>query len=147
MRRMSAMLARRGPDDEGFWTDPAGHLQLGFRRLAILDLTPAGRQPMVSSDGRSVIVFNGEIYNYLDIRGELEHAGVRFRSRSDTEVLLEALNFWGVQALSRLNGMFALAWYNLADRTLLLARDHAGIKPLYYFVHPSGKGIDHEKTS
>jgi asparagine synthase (glutamine-hydrolysing) len=141
LRKMSDILARRGPDDEGFWTDPAGHLQFGFKRLAILDLTPTGRQPMFSGDGRSVIIFNGEIYNFQEIRKDLEHTGVRFRSRSDTEVLVEALNLWGVSALSRLNGMFALAWYSLAERQLLLARDHAGIKPLYYFVHPSGKGI------
>lgn len=141
IRRMTSLLERRGPDDEGYWKDPHGHLQLGFRRLAILDLTPAGRQPMVSGDGRTVIVFNGEIYNFLELRRELESHGVHFRSRSDAEVLLEALNFWGIDAIRRLNGMFAFAAYKIADRSLILARDHAGIKPLYYFVHPSGKGI------
>ena len=95
VRRMTDTIVHRGPDDEGFWRDPQGHLQLGFCRLAILDLTPAGHQPMVSRDGRSVIVFNGEIYNHLELRHELEQSGARFRSRSDTEVLLEALNRWG----------------------------------------------------
>jgi len=138
---MAGLMIRRGPDDEGYWADPKGHLQLGFRRLSILDLTSAGHQPMVSADGRSVIVFNGEIYNFKDLQQELEHTGVKFRSRSDTEVLLEALNFWGVAAISKLNGMFAFAWYDQRTRTLVLARDHAGIKPLYYFVHPAGQGL------
>lgn len=138
---MTRLMARRGPDDEGFWTDPAGHVQLGFRRLAILDLSPAGHQPMVSADGRSVLVFNGEIYNYQELRHELTQKGVQFRSQSDSEVLLEALNLWGAAALERLNGMFALAWYDRQSQTLLLARDHAGIKPLYYYRHPAGKGI------
>ena len=141
VRAMTHLMHRRGPDDEGFWRDPKGHLQLGFCRLAILDLTPAGHQPMVSRDGRSVIVFNGEIYNHLELRHELEQSGARFRSRSDTEVLLEALNRWGVDAIPRLNGMFAFAWYDLAKRTLVLARDHAGIKPLYYGQEPRGKGL------
>jgi asparagine synthase (glutamine-hydrolysing) len=141
VRKMTALLERRGPDDEGFWEDPKGHLQLGFRRLSILDLTPAGHQPMISGDGRSVIIFNGEIYNFSQVRHELEQTGITFRSRSDSEVLLEALNLWGPEALSRLNGMFALAFYNTTERTLLLARDHAGIKPLYYYSHPSGKGL------
>jgi asparagine synthase (glutamine-hydrolysing) len=141
IQTMTARMQRRGPDDQGAWSDPAGHLALGFRRLAVIDPTPAGRQPMVSADGRSVIVLNGEIYNFLELRRELEGQGVRFRSHSDTEALLEALNRWGLEALGRLNGMFALAWYHLPSRRLVLARDHAGIKPLYYFVHPAGKGL------
>jgi asparagine synthase (glutamine-hydrolysing) len=96
---------------------------------------------MVSRDGRSVIVFNGEIYNFRELRSELEQHGVSFRSRTDTEVLLEALNHWGVEAIPRLNGMFAFAWYNMKKRELVLARDHAGVKPLYYFVHPGGEGL------
>jgi len=139
--QMTALMKHRGPDDEGYWSDPDGHIQLGFRRLAVIDPSTAGRQPMVSSDGRSVIVFNGEIYNFLELRQELEQKGIRFRSRTDTEVILEAFNSWGINAIYRLNGMFGLAWYYLPKRTLVLARDHAGIKPLYYFVHPSGKGI------
>ena len=141
VERMTGLMFRRGPDDGGFWVDPEGHLRLGFRRLAILDLSPAGAQPMVSHDGRSVIVFNGELYNFPELREELEGHGLRFRSTSDTEVVLEALNLWGVEALDRFNGMFAIAWYRPAERELLLARDHAGIKPLYYFLHPQGRGI------
>src|SRR5580704_13182706 len=94
IREMAGLMRRRGPDDEGFWQAPDGRLQLGFRRLAILDLTAAGHQPMISGDGRSVIVFNGEIYNHSQLRDELKQKGVCFRSRSDTEVLLEALNLW-----------------------------------------------------
>src|SRR5262249_33133513 len=104
-------------------------------------LSEAGHQPMVSSDGRSVIVLNGEIYNFPELSRELAQSGIRLRSRTDTEVLLEALNHWGIDAIKRLNGMFAFAWYDLAKRSLILARDHAGIKPLYYFVHPSGRGL------
>lgn len=141
LKEMTSLMARRGPDDEHSWADPRGHLQLGFRRLSILDLSIAGRQPMVSGDGRSVIVFNGEIYNFPELRHDLEQLGVIFRSRTDTEVILEAFNYWGIETISRLNGMFAFAWYNIPERTLFLARDHAGIKPLYYFVHPSGKGL------
>ena len=141
IKAMTDLMVRRGPDDEGHWADPDGHLQLGFRRLSILDLTSAGRQPMQSADGQSLLVFNGEIYNFTELRHELELAGVRFRSRTDTEVLLEALNLWGVEAIPRLNGMFAFAWYERRTRRLVLARDHAGIKPLYYFVHPAGRGL------
>lgn len=138
---MSGLMARRGPDDAGVWTDPRGHLTLGFRRLAILDPSTAGHQPMVAGDGRSVLVFNGEIYNFETLRRQLELAGILFRSRSDSEVLLEALNRWGVAAIDRLNGMFAFAWYRIAERRLILARDHAGIKPLYYWRPPGGKGL------
>jgi asparagine synthase (glutamine-hydrolysing) len=141
IRQMTSLMERRGPDDEGFWQDPAGRVQLGFRRLAILDLTPAGHQPMISGDGRSVIIFNGEIYNHLELRRELEQKGVSFRSRSDSEVLLEALNFWGEDAIGRLNGMFAFAWYDQRARRMVLARDHAGIKPLYYGTEPRGRGL------
>ncbi len=142
VRRMTSLMARRGPDDEGFWKDPQGRLLLGFRRLAILDPTPAGRQPMVSGDGRSVLVFNGEIYNFAELRGELEAHGCSFRSRTDTEVLLEALNRWGPErTIPRLNGMFGFAWYRPEERFLVLARDHAGIKPLYYHRPSRGRGL------
>jgi asparagine synthase (glutamine-hydrolysing) len=104
VRRMASLMVRRGPDDAGFWADPAGHVQLGFRRLSVLDPTPAGHQPMVSASGESVIVFNGEMYNFPELRQELAALGVRFRSRSDTEVLLEALQHWGVDAIPKLNG-------------------------------------------
>jgi asparagine synthase (glutamine-hydrolysing) len=130
---MADTLAHRGPDDRGVWVDAAAGVGLGFRRLAIIDLTPTGRQPMPSADGRYVLVFNGEVYNYAELRPELEATGVRFRGRSDTEVLVEAFSAWGPErALERANGMFALACWDRRDRTLLLARDRFGEKPLYY---------------
>ena len=138
VKKMTDLMVRRGPDDEGYWEDTERRFFAGFRRLAILDLTNAGRQPMHSSDNNSVLVFNGELYNFQDIRHELENKGIVFQSRTDTEVVLEALNLWGIDALDRFNGMFAFAWYNRLERQLLLARDHAGIKPLYYYLHPEG---------
>ncbi|MEM8997934.1 MAG: asparagine synthase (glutamine-hydrolyzing), partial [Acidobacteriota bacterium] len=138
IRRMTRELERRGPDDEAFWVDPEARLRLGFRRLAILDLSPSGRQPMVSSSGDSVLVMNGEIYNFRELRRELEAGGLRFRSTSDTEVALEALELWGLDALGRLEGMFALAFYDLRRRRLTLSRDRTGIKPLWLFEGPAG---------
>lgn len=135
--RLTRMMARRGPDDEGLWVEE-GRCAFGFRRLAILDLSPSGHQPMLTPDERWVMVFNGEIYNFRELRGELEQEGVRFRSSGDSEVLLQALARWGRRALNRLNGMFALALYDRHERRLLLARDHAGIKPLYYLRHSDG---------
>lgn len=107
VQRMTDLLIRRGPDDDGFWQDGQAHL--GFRRLAILDLSPTGHQPMVGQGNHSVIVFNGELYNFQELRRELQATGIHFRSSGDTEVVLEALNCWGIQALERFNGMFALA--------------------------------------
>ena len=129
--RLTAMMARRGPDDAGYWSD-GRRCQMGFRRLAILDLTEKGRQPMVSQDQRFVLVFNGEVYNFRELREQLQAVGVRFRSSGDAEVVLYALATWGREALDRFNGMFALALFDSAEQSLLLARDHAGIKPLYY---------------
>lgn len=137
---MANSMRRRGPDDEGLWADPQGRLHFGFRRLSVIEPGSAGHQPMISSDGRSSLVFNGEIYNHRELRKELEEKGIRFRSHSDTEVLLEALNLLGLAALDRLNGMFAFAWYRTDTKVLILARDHAGIKPLYYATFP-GKGL------
>ncbi len=134
---MVALMKRRGPDDEGIWTDYAC-CALGFRRLAIQDLSPAGHQPMLTADRRFAIVFNGEVYNFGELRRELRATGVNFRSTGDTEVVLYALAHWGRQALNRFNGMFALALYDVRTRTLLLARDHAGIKPLYYMHTKEG---------
>lgn len=136
VHRMIDSMTRRGPDDEGFWMDT--QCAFGFRRLAILDLSPTGHQPMLTKDGRFVLVFNGEVYNFAEIRSELEQKGVRFRSTGDAEVVLQALAEWGVRALERFNGMFALAFYDTAEHTLLLARDHAGIKPLYYMKTQQG---------
>jgi asparagine synthase (glutamine-hydrolysing) len=131
--RMAGAIRHRGPDDGGDWIDPQAGIALGARRLAILDLTPLGHQPMQSADGRHVIAFNGEIYNFHDLRAELEAAGARFRGRSDTEVLLAAIAIWGVRrTLERSNGMFAIAVWDRETRALHLARDRAGEKPLYY---------------
>ena len=134
---ISALMDRRGPDDSGIWTDAKG-CTLVFRRLAIIDLSPMGHQPMTIGNGRFVLVFNGEVYNFQELRYELESRGVQFRSTSDSEVVLHALIEWGNKALERFNGMFALAFYDSVERRLLLARDHAGIKPLYYLIRPQG---------
>jgi len=136
---MMASIARRGPDDEGTYADPSGSLRLGFRRLAILDLSAAGHQPMISRSGRSVIVYNGEIYNFPELRRELEALGHTLRSRSDSEVLLEWLERDGLAILPRLRGMFAFAFYEIAERRLTLARDPFGIKPLHLHHLPGGR--------
>lgn len=137
---MSATLRHRGPDDDGVWVDAAAGIGLGSRRLAIVDLSASGHQPMVSPSGRYVIAYNGEIYNHTAMRRELEGSGSRFRGRSDTEVLLAAIDRWGLRgALQRSNGMFAFALWDRRRRELSLARDRLGEKPLYYgFV---GKGL------
>ncbi len=130
---MTATLAHRGPDDADLWIDAEAGLALGHRRLSIIDLSAAGRQPMASACGRYVITYNGEIYNFRELRAELEQHGHAFRGHSDTEVLLAALVQWGVvEALGRLNGMFAFALWDRQQRRLTLARDRAGKKPLYY---------------
>jgi asparagine synthase (glutamine-hydrolysing) len=131
-----ARMTRRGPDDEGTWSD--GRCVLGFRRLSILDLSPAGHQPMATADGKYMLVFNGELYNFRALRAELEARGRTFRSTGDGEVVLVALAEWGTAALARFEGMFALGFYDVTNRTLLLARDHAGIKPLYYAITREG---------
>ncbi len=131
--RVAAMcdaLQHRGPDGEGQFVD--GPLALGHRRLAIIDLSPLGRQPMVTADGRYTLTFNGEIYNFQELRAELAARGRSFVSRSDTEVLLQAFATWGIGALLRLNGMFAFAIWDRELQTLTLARDRFGVKPLYY---------------
>jgi asparagine synthase (glutamine-hydrolysing) len=132
---MADAIAHRGPDDCGVWTDPAAGVALAHRRLSIIDLSPAGHQPMLSEHGRWVITFNGEIYNYAEIRRELERSGLapRWRGHCDTEVLLAAIDAWGVRgALERSVGMFAFAAWDRNERTLVLARDRLGEKPLYY---------------
>ena len=134
LRDMMRLMERRGPDDEGTWIDE--QCAFGFRRLAIIDLTPTGHQPMLSEDSRHILVFNGELYNFTELRTQLEAKGYHFRSTGDSEVALYSLVEWGVDALEKFNGMFALAFYNTREKSLLLARDHAGIKPLY-FLHGS----------
>lgn len=127
---MTQALLHRGPDDEGYWQDPEAGIGLGFRRLSILDLTPEGHQPMHAHSGRHVLVFNGEIYNFRELRAEL---GGPWRGHSDSEVALEAIERWGLeQALIRFNGMFALALWDKESRVLSFARDPFGKKPLYY---------------
>jgi asparagine synthase (glutamine-hydrolysing) len=130
---MAGTLAHRGPDDSGVWIDGAAGVALGFRRLSIIDLSSAGHQPMLSPDGRYIIVYNGEIYNYRELRDELVARGHPFRSQSDTEVILAAAAQWGfAQALERFNGMFSVAFWDTTERCLYLARDRFGEKPLYY---------------
>ena len=132
-RRLHAMIAtlhHRGPDDEGVWSD--GTCGLAHARLAVIDLSPAGHQPMGSEDGRIWVSFNGEIYNFRDLRRELEGLGYRFRSQSDTEVLIHGYAAWGADMIDRLRGMFALALWDRADRSLLLVRDRFGKKPMYW---------------
>jgi asparagine synthase (glutamine-hydrolysing) len=131
--RMTDALEHRGPDDGGQWVDPSAGIALGHRRLAVLDLSTAAHQPMLSPGGRYVLTYNGEIYNFSELRPELERAGVRFAGSGDTEVLLAGIETWGLrEMLERCNGMFAFALWDRHERTLTLARDRLGEKPLYY---------------
>ena len=138
-------IEHRGRDDEGVWTsleidDEGRRACLGHRRLSIIDTSSAGHQPMLSEDGRFVLTFNGEIYNYLELKRELEARGLRFQTDTDTEVLLVAFALWGTECLRRLNGMFAFAIWDNRERKLTLARDRLGIKPLYYAQVPGENG-------
>lgn len=134
LRLMTSSIVHRGPDDEGHWIDKDAGVALGHRRLSILDLSPAGHQPMRSKSGRYVIVFNGEIYNHHQIRKELEDVSARqWVGHSDTEVILESVEEWGLEeAVKRFTGMFAIAMWDRKERTLSLVRDRLGEKPLYY---------------
>ncbi|HTS55542.1 MAG TPA: asparagine synthase (glutamine-hydrolyzing) [Burkholderiales bacterium] len=137
LQRGVASLAHRGPDDSGNWNE--GGAQLGFTRLAIIDLTESGHQPMVSPDDRYVIVFNGEIYNFAELRAQLQAAGETFRGHSDTEVLLRVFMREGLErCLTKLRGMFAFAVWDRREKTLSLARDRLGVKPLVYAETPRG---------
>ncbi len=134
-RRMTKAVQLRGPDGDGHWVDEATGVALGHRRLAIIDLTPTGAQPMASADGRFVITYNGEVYNFQDLREELLALGATFRGTSDTEVLLEGFTRWGIEGtLRRCVGMFAMAVWDRRTGTLTLARDRFGEKPLYWGV-------------
>ncbi|NOZ51527.1 MAG: asparagine synthase (glutamine-hydrolyzing) [Gammaproteobacteria bacterium] len=135
VEQMAVQIRHRGPDDAGVWLNEEGDLALAHRRLSILDLTPAGHQPMISPCGRFTLIYNGEIYNHQSLRADLENEGGHFdwRGHSDTETLLAALRHWGVEkTLQRLNGMFAFALWDSTERRLFLARDRMGEKPLYY---------------
>lgn len=138
LRRMTDAIAHRGPDGEGFFIDR--FIGLGHRRLAIIDLTPAGHQPMITPNGHYILSYNGEIYNYQELRIQLEAKGYQFRSRTDSEVLLYGFEAWGERILDKLNGMFAFAVWDQQRQELFLARDRYGIKPLYY-THRDDKFI------
>ena len=130
---MAGQLRHRGPDGDGVWSEPGTGFAMAHTRLAILDLSAAGAQPIASGSGHCVLVFNGEIYNHRELRAELAAAGVAFRGHCDAEVLVEACARWGLRdALGRLNGMFAFALWQRRERRLYLARDRIGEKPLYY---------------
>jgi asparagine synthase (glutamine-hydrolysing) len=135
---MRDAMSHRGPDDAGLWISSDNRVCLSQRRLAIIDLSSDGHQPMADSSGRVHITFNGEIYNYLDLRKELQSKGRNFRTINDTEVILEAYLEWGEGCVSHLNGMFAFALYDLQKRQLFIARDRAGEKPLYYWLTQDG---------
>jgi len=133
---MTARLEHRGPDDGGVWTDARGGVGvgLGARRLAVIDLSPRGHMPMSTADGALRIVYNGEVFNFRELRAELTSLGYHFRSDTDTEVVLNAYRQWGTECLHRFNGMFAFAVWDERDRSLFVARDRLGVKPLYYAV-------------
>jgi asparagine synthase (glutamine-hydrolysing) len=138
---MLESIEHRGRDDQGVWLsepidDSGRRVCLGHRRLAIIDPTPAGHEPMLSPDGRFVLTFNGEIYNYRELRAQLRPLGHQFKTDSDAEVLLAVIEEWGWEGIKRLNGMFAFAVWDNRERTLTLVRDHVGIKPLYYAITP-----------
>ncbi|MGE0791770.1 MAG: asparagine synthase (glutamine-hydrolyzing) [Sandaracinaceae bacterium] len=133
VRRMTGALRHRGPDDEGIYVDAAAGVALGHRRLSIIDLSASGHQPMADRSGRYVVSYNGELYNFVELREELEASGSTFEGTSDTEVLVEGIARWGLErTLARSNGMFAIALWDRETRTLHLARDRIGKKPLYY---------------
>jgi asparagine synthase (glutamine-hydrolysing) len=135
IERLTSQVAHRGPDGMGYWFNAERNVALGHRRLAIIDPGEGGHQPMVSADGgRHIIVFNGEIYNFLELRAELEAKGIRFRTQSDTEVILAAWQVWQEGMLLRFNGMWALAIFDTTTKDLFLARDRFGIKPLLYTI-------------
>ncbi|NDC10369.1 MAG: hypothetical protein EBZ75_13725 [Oxalobacteraceae bacterium] len=146
--RLRDSLQHRGPDDAGAWFDQDAGVWLGQRRLAILDLSPLGHQPMHSPCGRYILTFNGEIYNYQELRRRLESAGHAFRGESDTEVVLMACAAWGIESATQsFEGMFAFGLYDRAESVLWLARDPMGIKPLYYAHRDDRFAFSSELTS
>src|SRR5271169_4050824 len=135
---MLGAIGHRGPDDTGTYIDDECGIALGHNRLSIIDLSPGGHQPMVNPDNGDVLTFNGEIYNFRELRCHLEAKGYRFRSQSDTEVLLYAFAAWGSECVHHIRGMFAFAIWRPTKRALFLFRDPMGIKPLYYWIPPGG---------
>ncbi len=135
---MATSQRHRGPDDAGVWADPARRVALSHRRLSIIDLSPAGHQPMCNEDGTVWITYNGEVYNHDALRSELEGRGHTYRSRTDTETILHIYEEEGPDCVSRLDGMFAFAIWDARRRSLLLARDRLGVKPLLYALLPHG---------
>ena len=131
IRRMNDKIIHRGPDDSGIFVE--GIVGLGHRRLSILDLSKAGKQPMHSIDGRFVIVFNGEIYNYVELKKELQQEGAKFQNETDTEVIMEAYRYWGTDCTKRFNGMWAFALLDKQENNILFSRDRFGVKPLYLY--------------
>jgi len=129
-----ACLRHRGPDDHGIYFDKYNGIGLGHSRLSVIDLSKAGRQPMSNENGNIQVVYNGEIYNFLEIRTTLENLGHTFKTNSDTEVLLRAYEHWGIECLNRFIGMFAFGIWDRQKQRLFLARDRLGIKPLYYYL-------------
>jgi len=138
---MADAIEHRGPDDRGYFYDREGGVGLAHNRLSIIDLTAAGQQPMASEDGLFVLVYNGELYNFIELKRELEMLGHKFHSRTDSEVVLHSFIEWGSACLQRFNGMFALALWSANDGKLLLARDPLGMKPLYYTALPGDQGF------
>ena len=138
---MADAIAHRGPDDRGYFLDPERGVALAHNRLSIIDLTPAGHQPLLNAEGDVALTYNGELYNFLVLKDELQRAGHQFSSRSDSEVLLRSFLQWGPACVERFCGMFAFAIWSAPPRKLLLARDPLGMKPLYYTQLPGGRGF------
>ncbi len=132
VERISDALRHRGPDGAGLWAAQSNEVVFGHRRLAILDLSEAGAQPMIDADSGCAITYNGEIYNFADLRDELEALGEQFHSTSDTEIVLKAYKRWGLAVVPRLRGIFAMAIWDPRQRSVHLIRDQLGIKPLYW---------------
>ncbi|MES2734398.1 MAG: asparagine synthetase B, partial [Bacteroidota bacterium] len=135
VKRMTNCMAHGGPDDAGFYDEPSAGVYVGHRRLSLLDLSSAGHQPMATANGKNWITFNGEVYNFKDIRTQLIAIGYTFKSNSDTEVILQAYDAWGEESFVKFNGMFAFGLYDGNKQLFYLVRDAAGIKPLYYHLH------------
>ena len=136
LQKFTDSMFHRGPDGAGYEIFENELVGFGHRRLSILDLSDAGKQPMFSHDKKLLITYNGEVYNFLEIKRELEKIGIRFITQSDTEIILQAYRQWGINCLNLFNGMFAIAIWDFENKSLLLCRDRFGVKPLYYLYLP-----------